>query len=132
VAAGSWDDELDARTTCPTHRGRLAGAALRRGALAEPVPAGWLAAADLSRVPVPVLALHGVDDPVSAVDAARGRYAGAPRTELVTVRGARHDVLNDQTHRSVAATIVLFLERLRAGADLAPIVGTEPTGADRG
>jgi hypothetical protein len=31
-------------------------------------------------------------------------------------------VLNDVTHRSVAATIVLFLERLKLGADLPVIV----------
>jgi hypothetical protein len=34
------------------------------------------------------------------------------------ITGGRHDVLNDVTHRTVAATIVLFLERLRLGAEL--------------
>jgi hypothetical protein len=35
--------------------------------------------------------------------------------ELVVITGGRPDALNDQTHRTVAATIVLFLERLRLG-----------------
>ncbi len=42
-----------------------------------------------------------------------------PRAELVSITGAPHDVLNDQTHRTAAATVVLFLERLRAGQSLA-------------
>ena len=122
---GSWADELAARTACPTHRGRLAGPGLRRGALFEPVPAGWAALADLERVAVPVLALHGAADPVSPLPVARERYARAQRAELVSIAGGVHDVLNDATHRTVAATIVLFLERLRLGADLAPIAVSE-------
>jgi hypothetical protein len=39
----------------------------------------------------------------------------------VTIAGGRPDVLNDLSHRTVAATIVLFLERLRLGADLPEI-----------
>jgi pimeloyl-ACP methyl ester carboxylesterase len=120
----SWDAELDSRTACPTHRGRLAGPGLRRGALYEPVPDGWAALADLERVAVPVLGLHGADDPVSPLDDARARYA-APRAELVSIVGGRHDALNDVTHRTVAATIVLFLERLRLGADLPPVAVSE-------
>ena len=38
--------------------------------------------------------------------------------ELVSIAGARHDVLNDLSHRTVAATIVLWLERLRLGREL--------------
>lgn len=41
TAPADWDDELGARTTCPTHRGRLAGGLVRPGALYEPVPEGW-------------------------------------------------------------------------------------------
>jgi alpha-beta hydrolase superfamily lysophospholipase len=110
---GSWDAELDARTTCPAHRGRLSGPHLRRGALYEPVPAGWLDRADLSRVGQPVLGLHGEDDLLSPLEAARDRYATASRAELVSIAGGRHDAFNDQTHRTAAATVVLFLERLR-------------------
>jgi alpha-beta hydrolase superfamily lysophospholipase len=123
--AESWEAELEARTACPAHRGRLAGQALRRGALYEPVPSGWESLADLGRIEQPVLALHGAADPVSALTDARERYAQAPRAELISIAGGVHDVLNDVTHRTVAATIVLFLERLRLGADLPPIAISE-------
>jgi pimeloyl-ACP methyl ester carboxylesterase len=121
----SWEAELAARTACPTHRGRLAGQALRRGALYEPVPSGWESLADLGRIEQPVLALHGAADPVSPLADARERYAQAPRAELISIAGGVHDVLNDVTHRTVAATVVLFLERLRLGAELPPIAVSE-------
>jgi alpha-beta hydrolase superfamily lysophospholipase len=72
-----------------------------------------------------VLCLHGTADPVSPLADARERYAQAPRAELVSIAGGVHDVLNDATHRTVAATIVLFLERLRLGAELPPIAISE-------
>jgi alpha-beta hydrolase superfamily lysophospholipase len=120
-AGPSWDQELDARTFCPTHRGRLSASALRRGALYEPVPAGWNDQADLTAVPVPVLGVHGGDDPLSPLAGARARYATARSPELVSISGGRHDALNDQDHRTVAATVVQFLERLRrpGGAPIA-------------
>ena len=124
-AAGSWEAELAARTACPAHRGRLAGQGLRRGALYEPVPDGWQALADLARIAQPVLCLHGAADPVSPLADARERYAKAPRAELVSIAGGVHDVLNDATHRTVAATIVLFLERLRLGSELPSIAVSE-------
>jgi hypothetical protein len=112
-AGPTWEDELDTRTSCPTHRARLSASALRRGALYEPVPPGWAEQADLTAVQVPVLGLHGSDDPVSALAAARARYATAGAAELVSIAGGKHDALNDQDHRTVAATVVLFLERVR-------------------
>jgi hypothetical protein len=121
----SWEAELAARTACPTHRGRLAGQGLRRGALFEPIPAGWESLADFGRLAVPVLGLHGTADPVSPLDAARERYRQASRAELVSIAGGVHDVLNDVTHRTVAATIVEFLERLRLGPELPPIAVSE-------
>jgi pimeloyl-ACP methyl ester carboxylesterase len=121
----AWAAELEARTACPTHRGRLAGAVLRRGALYEPVPDGWAEAADLKAVSVPVLGLHGAADPVSPLSAARAAYAAAPQTELVSITDGRHDAFNDITHRTAAATVVLFLERLRLGAGLPPIAVRE-------
>jgi pimeloyl-ACP methyl ester carboxylesterase len=122
----SWQAELEARTACPTHRGRLAGDVLRRGALSEPVPEGWTERADLKAVAVPVLGLHGAADPVSPLAAAREKYAAAPHAELVSITDGRHDAFNDITHRTAAAVIVLFLERLRNGAGLAPIAVSEP------
>jgi pimeloyl-ACP methyl ester carboxylesterase len=110
----SWEAELAARTACPAHRGRLAGQGLRRGALYEPVPAGWEALADLGRLAVPALGLHGTADPVSPLDAARERYRQAPRAELFGIAGGVHDVLNDVTHRhpaTVRENQDLYLER---------------------
>ncbi len=123
--SGSWDDELENRTACPAHRARLTAVGVRRGALYEPVPPGWTERADLSAVTQPVLAIHGADDPVSPLAAARARYAAGP-AELVAIAGGRHDVLNDVTHRTVAATIILFFERLRLGAGL-PVIAIRET-----
>jgi alpha-beta hydrolase superfamily lysophospholipase len=123
--ADSWAAELEARTACPTHRGKLAGDILRRGALSEPVPEGWIERADLKAVAVPVLGLHGAADPVSPLAAAREKYAAAPHAELVSITDGRHDAFNDITHRTAAAVIVLFLERLRNGVGLAPIAVSE-------
>jgi alpha-beta hydrolase superfamily lysophospholipase len=116
----AWDAELDTRTFCPTHRARLSASGLRRGALFEPVP-DWAQQADLAAVTVPVLGLHGSDDPVSPLAAARARYAAAPHAELVSIAGGRHDALNDLDHRTAAATVVLFLERLRRDPGAAPV-----------
>jgi pimeloyl-ACP methyl ester carboxylesterase len=106
-----WDAEIEARTACPNHRRVLGegGASLQRE-----IPAELAGAGDVG---LPTLGLHGDADTISPLDEARGRYPGT----LVTIAGGRHDVLNDVTHRTVAATVVLFLERLRLGADL-PVI----------
>ena len=106
-----WDAEMEARTACPNHRRVLGedGASLQTEIPAELIGSG--------EVKIPTLGLHGDADPISPLDEARGRYPGA----LVTIAGGRHDVLNDVAHRTVAATVVLFLERLRLGADL-PVI----------
>jgi alpha-beta hydrolase superfamily lysophospholipase len=121
-----WDEELDARTHCPVHRGVLTGgAAVRPGALATPVPAALLDAAYGSTAEPPHLLLVGDADPL-ADRAALGRLAKAlPAVRLAVVRGAYHDVLNDLSHRSVAAHVVTFLEALRGTPPLAPVVETE-------
>ena len=124
-APNDWEAELEARTSCPTHRGKLAGDILRRGALYEPVPDGWAEQADLKAVPLPILGIHGAADPVSPLGEAREKYAAGPRAELVSITGGVHDALNDITHRTAAATVILFLERLRNGKDLAPIAVPE-------
>ncbi|MGW7202351.1 alpha/beta hydrolase [Streptomyces sp. NPDC054837] len=116
--SGSWEEEVEARTACPTHQGRLtADPDFRRGALAENPR---LPAPHLDRVTVPVLALHGADDTVSPLETAREAYAGSG-VRLVTFHGGRHDVLNDALHRTAAATVVLFLERLRLSPELPAI-----------
>jgi alpha-beta hydrolase superfamily lysophospholipase len=115
VTALDWDGELEARSACPVHRGALAReGALEHGALTR---IDRVAAAVDGRVAsgivVPVLTVHGSADSISPVDEALAVYSRIPDVESYVVEGGRHDILNDVTHRSVAATIVLFLERLR-------------------
>jgi len=125
AAGASWpQDEIAARTACPTHQGVLRQSS--RGSLADrPVLPRLVRGLDLRGVPV--LALHGADDVISPLPAVLAFYRSAGVPEVQVVAGGRHDILNDVTHRSVAATLVLFLERLRLDADLAPLVVTAPT-----
>lgn len=119
-AASDFDAELAARTSCPAHRRVLSeDPRFARGDLGRGLPEAWAEPA----VPgVPTLVLHGSEDPVT--DPARVAEVYGGRAQVVEVVGGRHDVLNDVSHRSVAATVVLFLERLRLGADLPPVVRT--------
>jgi len=125
----AWDDELAARTSCPTHQARLsADADFARGSLSDPVPAHLavvLSGARLEDVAVPVLLLHGGADVVAPVDTARGVAARLPHAELAVTADGRHDVLNDIMHRSVAAQVVQWLERLRGGPALVPLISVE-------
>ncbi|MGW6743192.1 alpha/beta hydrolase [Streptomyces sp. NPDC055025] len=118
-----WDDELGARTACPAHRKRLTeDGGFVRGRLTAPVSARLLADA---RPDVPVLVLHGGTDPVTPPGRARELAARLPRATLGVVREGRHDVLNDASHRTTAAVLVLWLERLRADPELTPILTVE-------
>ncbi|MEU3186145.1 alpha/beta hydrolase [Streptomyces sp. NPDC006923] len=119
----AWDDELAARTACPAHRRRLSeDADFERGRLTGPVPAGLLHDA---RPGCPALILHGEADPVTPVDQARDLAARLPRATLAVVHDGLHDVLNDASHRTTAAVIVLWLERLRADPGLSPLLTVE-------
>jgi len=51
------------------------------------------------------------NDQVSPLERVSADYAGLPQVELLTVADGRHDVLNAANHRSVAASVVLWLER---------------------
>ncbi|MFE5023058.1 alpha/beta hydrolase [Streptomyces sp. NPDC056656] len=120
--AGSWDAELEARTACPTHQGRLTNDPdFRRGSLDE---ASDLPELRLDLVRAPVLALHGAEDTISPLDQALSAYAGFAGVRTVTFNSGRHDVLNDALHRTAAATVVLFLERLRLSAEL-PLIAED-------
>ena len=120
--APDWAAELEVRTTCPTHRARLTDdTAFQRGALWTAPPPEWIDRANPAAVPVPVVGIHGADDPLSTLDDARDWFTRLPRGELVSLAGTAHDALNNQTHRTAAAVIVRFLERLRLGADLPAI-----------
>ncbi|MFD7898103.1 alpha/beta hydrolase [Streptomyces sp. NPDC059743] len=122
-SATAWDDELAARTACPAHRKRLTeDEGFVRGRLTDAVPAHLLADA---RPDVPALVLHGGTDPVTPPEQARALAARLPRATLGVVREGLHDVLNDASHRTTAAVLVLWLERLRADPGPAPILTVE-------
>ncbi|MER5911459.1 alpha/beta hydrolase [Streptomyces sp. NPDC001982] len=124
TAAGTWEDELDVRTSCPVHRGTLTDdPEVRRGSLDTPVPEGLLATAYGGGTDVPALFLIGDADPLADRDALARTAKSWSRARLSVVRGAHHDVLNDLQHRSVAAEIVTFLETVRGG--LVPVIAVE-------
>jgi alpha-beta hydrolase superfamily lysophospholipase len=120
TGVASWEEEIAARTACPVHTRVIdQDADFERGALNAPLP--WNSV-DLEAPDKPVLVLHGTADPVTPAASAVTAYAGSPGVRVRLVEGGRHDVLNDASHRSVAATVVLFLESLRLGPELPPIV----------
>ncbi|MCW1099167.1 lysophospholipase [Streptomyces sp. RS2] len=116
AGAGGWESELDIRTSCPTHRAVLTDdPGVRRGSLDAPVPAALLTAAHDAEITVPALLLAGDADPLADLDALERTTKSLPHARLSVVLGGHHDVLNDLTHRSVAAEVVTFLEALRDG-----------------
>jgi alpha-beta hydrolase superfamily lysophospholipase len=118
--AANADPEL--RSACPVHRKTLDNVDLiEADALAAALPSE-LALPAAAAVAVPVLAVHGDADTVVPVDDALAYLRGLPDVRITTVRGGRHDVLNDVSHRSVAATIILFLEALKAGSTIVETV----------
>lgn len=124
TAVGTWDDELDVRTSCPAHRGTLTDdSQVRRGSLNDTVPSALLTAAYDSAADIPALILIGDADPLADHDALARAAKSLTRARLSIVRGAHHDVLNDLQHRSVAAETVTFLETLRN--ELVPVIAVE-------
>jgi len=79
-------------------------------------------------VGIPLLALHGHDDEVAPLRDLVRALSWWPDAELLTVRDGVHDVLNDAAHRSVAASVVQFLERVRSGNTHRSIVVRVPLG----
>ncbi|MFI6466986.1 serine aminopeptidase domain-containing protein [Streptomyces sp. NPDC050528] len=121
ATAGTWDEELDVRTSCPAHRGALTqDPEVRRGSLDDAVPEAVLAAAYASEAAVPTLLLVGDADPLADHEALAHTAKSRPSARLSVVHGAHHDVLNDLQHRSVAAEVVTFLENVRN--ELRPLI----------
>jgi alpha-beta hydrolase superfamily lysophospholipase len=117
------------RASCPTHQKLLRDTErglFEAGALTgERIPEVLRERVDPAAVTVPVLGLHGANDQVSPLDEITARYAGLAAAELLGVEDGRHDVLNAGHHRSVAASVVLWLERLRLGTASGTASGTE-------
>lgn len=106
-------DHVELRSACPVHRRVLDDEELvDPHAFARVIPP-QLTPPTAVNIRVPVLGLHGDADAIAPVDEAVTYYGRLPDARVAIVRGGRHDVLNDLTHRSVAATVVLFLEELR-------------------
>lgn len=123
---GDWAAELDARTQCSAHRAVLGhDPQTQRGALASVVPDELADLAFSDRSAGRHLVLLGEDDPLADREEVARYVKALPAGQLAVVAGARHDVLNDLPHRSVAATIVSFLERLRGSAGFEPVVRAE-------
>lgn len=123
---GGWDSELDIRTHCPAQRGVLTNdAAIHRGALTAAVPDQLLDLAYGSTVDLPQLLLVGDADPLADRESLARAAKALPAARLSVVHGAHHDVLNDLQHRSVAAEVVTFLEAVRNGLPLQPIVSRQ-------
>lgn len=120
---GVDDESVDssARTACPVHLGVLADGSSRSEASADASVAIPDAAA-LAAIRVPVLAVHGGADEIAPFARAAEVLSVIPELELVETVDGLHDALNDQSHRSVAARVVLWLERLRGAGVRHPLV----------
>ncbi|MFM9035691.1 MAG: alpha/beta hydrolase [Mycobacterium sp.] len=66
--------------------------------------------AELPKLTVPTLAVHGEIDPIAAPGAVRAYAEQIPALSYREFPGTRHDVLNDVTHREVAAAIIGFID----------------------
>ena len=82
------------------------------GPLARELNRGWDAFGELlPTLTVPTLAVHGSNDPLAPVGALRAYAEQIEPLSLVEIEGGGHDILNDVSHREVAATIVEFIHR---------------------
>lgn len=104
-------EELDLRSACPVHRARLdADDTFDWGRLSSAA-----VAYNSSGPSVPVLFVHGENDLVADVVRAASLASRSDTYRISVFEDGRHDVLNDKMHRSVAATIMLFLEDVCKG-----------------
>ncbi len=66
-------------------------------------------------VALPLLVLHGGDDPICAPAGSERFAAAAPAARFVSYRGLRHEIFNEPSHREVLADVAAFFgERLQA------------------
>ena len=72
-------------------------------------PAWQLLEERFAQVELPILFLHGAEDPVAPVSLARQWANRLPNARITEFAGARHDVLNETVHQEVATAIVDFV-----------------------
>ncbi|MET0780244.1 MAG: hypothetical protein ABWZ16_01825 [Microbacterium sp.] len=128
AAADDTHADASLRTACPVHLGVLEseGAQATTPVQTIDVPD----AGTLGRISVPVLAIHGGADPIVPFELAQDTLRSIDVIEVVETVDGLHDALNDLSHRSVAATIVLWLERLRGAGVRTPVVRTSSLNGD--
>jgi alpha-beta hydrolase superfamily lysophospholipase len=119
----TWEVEVESRASCPTHRGLISDESLLdRGSLTvDRVPSVLRESIAAAGPDLPVLGLHGADDLISPLANVLPVYARLPNATVVEIEDGRHDVLNAAVHRTVAASVVLFLEDLRREEPQGPI-----------
>jgi alpha-beta hydrolase superfamily lysophospholipase len=80
------------------------------GSIAAVLTEAWAELADgFAQVQLPVLLVHGADDPVVPAADARRWATRLKRGQLAEFAGARHDILNETVHAAVAAAITEFI-----------------------
>jgi pimeloyl-ACP methyl ester carboxylesterase len=72
--------------------------------------------AELPKLAVPTLAVHGVNDPIAPIDPVRAYAEQIEPLQLQEFPGAHHDILNETVHREVAEAIVDFIESQGLGS----------------
>ncbi len=86
--------------------------------LLDILPAAWAEFREnFGSITLPVLFVHGAQDPIVPVADARDWSARIPGGRIAEFEGARHDVLNETVHREVAAAITEFVLAVAALAE---------------
>ena len=81
------------------------------GPLARELDRGWdTFGAKLPGLTLPTLAVHGSNDPIAPVGAVRAYAEQIAALSLFELTGGGHDILNDVSHREVAARIAAFVD----------------------
>jgi len=70
--------------------------------------------ADLPKLAVPTLAVHGVNDPIAPIEPVRA-YAEQIESLRLKEFPGHHDILNETVHRDVAAAVVDFIDKQAVG-----------------
>jgi alpha-beta hydrolase superfamily lysophospholipase len=86
--------------------------------------------AELDRIVVPVLFLHGTEDPFVPYQASLDAVERMPSLDKTAklYHGARHELVNETNREEVVSDIVAFVERVTAGLPLSTSAETSATG----
>ena len=84
--------------------------------------------ADMEKLAVPVLILHGEQDRITPPDGSRALYrrAGVVDKQLTIVPGAYHDLLHEPGHDAILTAIQGFVRGHLKAPAAAPVVGAPP------